>query len=239
LKHLREERPPTKPKALVVLSAHWEEPVPTVMSSAAPPILFDYYGFPEEAYALTWPAPGSPELAVRVQKLLKGAGFSTAEDRTRGYDHGTFVPLTVTFPEADVPVVQLSLIQGLDANVHLAMGRALAPLRDEGVFIIGTGNTFHNLRALGEGMRGGGGGGGRERALEFDEWLRAAVTAEPSLRDERLGEWVKAPFARFAHPREEHLIPLMVVAGAAGTDRGVPTWQGSMAGFKGSAFRFG
>lgn len=240
LKHLGEvrERLAVVPKALVVISAHWEAAMPTVMSSPSPPMLFDYYGFPPDAYTLTWPAPGNPLLAARVRELLSGAGFSTAEDTERGYDHGTFVPLKIVFPEADVPVVQLSLIQGLDAAAHLKMGRALAALRDEGVLILGTGNSFHNLRTIRDATQGAA-VIARERAAKFDGWLRAAVTAEPTVRDEQLRAWDRAPFAREAHPREEHLIPLMVVAGAAGTDHGVTTWSGSLAGFPVSAFHFG
>jgi aromatic ring-opening dioxygenase catalytic subunit (LigB family) len=228
----------TVPKALVVISAHWEAPVPTVISSPRPPLLFDYSGFPPEAYAITWPAPGDPVLAARVRALLGGAGFTTAEDRERGYDHGTFVSMKVAFPEADVPVVQLSLIEGLDPGEHLKMGRALAPLRDEGVLIVGTGNTFHNLQVFRQAMQGSA-SGARERAAAFDTWLQAAVTAAPAARSENLERWDEAPSARFAQPREEHLLPLMVAAGAAGTDRGVTTWSGSLAGLRGSGFRFG
>ncbi len=240
LKHMREVREVsgTKPKALLVVSAHWEAPVPTVMSSAKPPLLYDYSGFPPEAYALTWPSPGNPALASRVRGLLAAAGFATAEDPERGFDHGTFIPLKVAFPEADIPVVQLSLIQSLDPNEHLKMGRALAPLRQEGVFIIGSGNSFHNMGAF-RGQMQGSVPGALERAAKFDSWLQMAVTADPTARDEQLRNWAEAPFGRYAHPREEHLVPLMVVAGAAGTDRGVTTWSGSLAGLNMSAFRFG
>ena len=240
LKHMREVRDVSgaTPKALLVVSAHWEAAVPTVMSSAKPPLLYDYYGFPPEAYTLTWPAPGNPALASRVRGLLAGAGFATAADPERGFDHGTFVPLKVAFPEADIPVVQLSLIQGLDANEHLKMGRALAPLREEGVFIIGSGNSFHNMSAFRNQMKGPV-PEAQERAAKFDGWLQTAVTAQPTARDEQLRIWAQAPFGRYAHPQEEHLIPLMVVAGAAGADRGVTTWSGSLAGLAISAFRFG
>lgn len=224
--------PSTPPKALLVVSAHWEEPVPTVLSSAQPPLLYDYYGFPPEAYRLQWPAPGQPVLAARVRELLSRAGFDSAEDRERGYDHGTFVPLKLAYPDADVPVVQLSLKQGLDAREHLALGRALAPLRDEGVFLLGSGNTFHNLRAFRDPRA-------RPGAAEFDRWLQAATTAEPEQRDQQLAGWASAPFARFSHPREEHLIPLMFCAGAAGDDRGVTTWSGTFGGVAVSAFHFG
>jgi aromatic ring-opening dioxygenase catalytic subunit (LigB family) len=137
-----------RPTALVVLSAHWEEPVVTVMNGERPPLLFDYYGFPPETYRIEWPAPGQPTVAARVQSLLRAAGIATASNSTRGYDHGTFVPLKVAWPEADVPVVQVSLKTGLDPAEHLAIGRALAPLRDEGVLIVGSGMTYHNMRGF-------------------------------------------------------------------------------------------
>ena len=131
--------PPVPPRALLVVSAHWEAPVATVMTAERPPMLYDYYGFPPESYTLTWPAPGSPPLAARTRTLLEGAGFATAADPSRGYDHGTFVPLKLTYPEAEVPAVQLSLKEGLDPAEHIAIGRALQPLRDEGVFIVAQG----------------------------------------------------------------------------------------------------
>src|SRR5690606_38607398 len=112
------------------------------------PLLFDYYGFPPEAYQITWPPPGSPVLAARVREVLEAAGFQAAEAPERGYDHGTFVPLKVTWPEPPVPVVQLSLIAGLSPEAHLRLGRALAPLREEGVFLVGSGMTYHNLREM-------------------------------------------------------------------------------------------
>ncbi|WP_375768607.1 dioxygenase [Archangium gephyra] len=224
--------PKTPPRALLVVSAHWEEPVPTVMTSPRPPMLYDYYGFPPESYQLTWPAPGEPKLATRVQELLGAAGFQTATDASRGYDHGTFVPLKLTYPDAEVPTVQLSLKRGLDPREHLAMGRALAPLRDEGVFIIGSGMTYHDLRNFfGPSARG--------VSETFDAWLREAATLEPEERDQRLTQWSTAPAARQAHPREEHLLPLMVIAGAAGEDRGSLAYNGTMRGIRLSAYHFG
>lgn len=223
--------PKSPPKALLVISAHWEEPVPTVMTSEHPPMLYDYYGFPPESYKITWPAPGHPELTTRVQALLANAGFGTATNADRGFDHGTFVPLKLAYPKANVPTVQLSLKRGLDPEEHLALGRALAPLRDEGVFIIGSGMTFHNLRAFGPESR--------PVSEAFDAWLRESATLEQDERDRRLADWQSAPSARLAHPREEHLLPLMVIAGAAGADRGKLAYNGTLMSLRLSAYHFG
>ena len=223
--------PRQKPRALLAVSAHWEEPVFTVMSGENPPPLFDYYGFPPESYKLTWPAPGDPKLAARVRDLLEKAGFPAGENKERGFDHGTFVPLKVMYPEAEIPTVQLSLKRGLDPAEHIAMGRALAPLRDEGVLIVGSGMSYHNLRAFGP--------QGRGPSEAFDKWLNEAVTAAPEERDSRLAAWARAPSARAVHPREEHLIPLMVAAGAAGADRGRNAYNGTLVGLRLSAHHFG
>lgn len=224
--------PPVPPRALLVVSAHWEAPVPTLMTSAHPPMLYDYYGFPPESYTITWPAPGSPWLASRTRALLSQAGIDTAADESRGYDHGTFVPLKLTYPEADVPVVQLSLREGLNPAEHIAIGRALEPLRDEDVFIVASGMTFHNLRAFRD-----------PRAASvseaFDGWLRESLVLDAETRNQRLAGWASAPAARAAHPREEHLIPLMVAAGAAGQDRAVVAFNGTFAGIRLSAYHFG
>lgn len=222
--------PKESPRALLVISGHWEEPVPTVMTSEHPPMLYDYYGFPPESYTVTWPAPGSPELAARVRELLEPAGFKTAADPARGFDHGTFVPLKLGYPEAEVPTVQLSLKHGLDPAEHIAMGRALMPLREEGVFIIGSGMTFHNLRAFSAQAA--------PAADAFDGWLRDAATRDEKERNERLVQWAQAPAARLAHPREEHLLPLMVVAGAAGNDRGRVAYNGTIVKLRLSAYEF-
>jgi len=222
--------PKAKPQALLVISAHWEEPVPTVMTGERPPLLYDYYGFPTEAYTLTWPAPGHPELAGRVRSLLEAGGFATAADPARGFDHGAFVPLKLTYPEADVPVVQLSLKRGLDPAEHVAMGRALGPLRDEGVFIVGSGVSYHNMRGFNA--------AGRAPAAAFDAWLGEALAQDPEERVRRLERWSEAPSARQAHPREEHLLPLMVVAGAAGADRALRAYNGTLMGLRFSGFHF-
>jgi aromatic ring-opening dioxygenase catalytic subunit (LigB family) len=224
--------PSVAPRALLVISAHWEAPVPTVMTSPHPPMLYDYYGFPPESYTITWPAPGSPELATRVRALLGAAGLETAADPARGYDHGTFVPLKLTYPDADVPTVQLSLQEGLDPSAHIAIGRALQPLRDEGVFIVASGMTFHNLRAFRD-----------PRAAPvseaFDAWLRGTMALDAGARNERLTQWTSAPAARAAHPREEHLIPLMVASGAAGGDTAKLAFNATFTGLRLSAYHFG
>jgi aromatic ring-opening dioxygenase catalytic subunit (LigB family) len=224
--------PPRPPRALLVVSAHWEEPVPTVMTSPRPPILYDYYGFPPESYAITWPAPGAPALASRVQALLDTAGIANQADAARGYDHGTFIPLKLTYPDADVPAIQVSLKQGLDPAEHLALGQALAPLRDEEVFIIASGMTFHNLRAFRDPRAA-------PVAEMFDAWLRESMTLDPDARNARLKEWESAPAARAAHPREEHLIPLMAAAGAAGDDLATIAFNDTFTGLRLSAYHFG
>lgn len=228
------EAPARKPRALLVISAHWEERTLTVNTNPAPPMYFDYYNFPPEAYRFSWPAPGDPELAVEVRDLLRDAGFDTVFEPERGYDHGTFIPLMLAYPEADIPVVQLSLRQGLDPTEHLRIGRALASLRDRGIYILGSGNSFHNLRAI---LRGGSELVPASQA--FDSWLAETITAPQASRDERLEAWSEAPSARASHPREEHLLPLMVIAGAAGDDAGEVVWHGTMNAFAISAHQFG
>jgi len=203
---------PAPPKALLVVSGHWEETAFTVSSAAKPGLIYDYSGFPEETYRLTWPAPGAPELAVRVAGLLSQAGLPSAVNPARGFDHGVFVPLKVAFPGANIPVATLSLAASLDPALHLAAGQALAALRDEGVLIVASGMSFHNLRAYLRSET-------VERARAFDRWLTQAVESPAAERAALLTEWRNAPQAVFAHPREEHLIPLMVAAGAGGAGR--------------------
>jgi aromatic ring-opening dioxygenase catalytic subunit (LigB family) len=193
-----------KPKALLVVTAHWEGRDFRVSSSARPPMIYDYGGFPPHTYQIQYPAPGSPELAGRVAELLGGRAQL---DPDRGFDHGTFSCMYPAFPDADVPIVQLSLRQGLDPAEHLAAGRLLRPLRDEGVLIVGSGLSFHNLRAFNA--------AGAEASHLFDAWLRETMAAAPGERTARLLQWESAPAARMAHPREEHLLPLMVAVGAA------------------------
>ncbi|GIX12635.1 MAG: dioxygenase [Paracoccaceae bacterium] len=226
------------PKALLVISGHWEAPAFTLQRNPAPALMFDYQGFPAHTYRLTWPAPGAPALAEAAAGLLRAAGLPAAFDSARGFDHGVFVPLKVAFPDAAIPCVQMSLRAGLDPAEHLAAGRALAPLRDQGVLIIGSGNSFHNLGVMIRAMRAA-----PPRAAageDFDAWLTETVTLpDPAERDRRLMAWDRAPGARHAHPREEHLIPLHVAAGAAGAEIGVKTLEDRVLGAVQSAFRFG
>ena len=222
------------PRAVIVISGHWEAEPVAVNVQAHPPLLFDYYGFPEHTYRLQYPAPGSPELAAEVRELLAGAGIPAQDESRRGLDHGVFVPFKLIFPRADVPIMQLSLRRGLDPGAHIALGAALAPLRSRGVLIVGSGMSFHNLgvRSI-ENAR-------IPPSEQFDAWLAQAVCApDANERNRRLARWTEAPAARFAHPREEHLMPLMVAAGAAGQDRGERVFSGRMMGWQISGFRFG
>lgn len=222
---------PSPPRALLVVSGHWEEPVFTASAAPAPDLIFDYSGFPEHTYRLTWAAPGDPVLARRVVDLLEEAGLPSAVSPSRGYDHGVFVPLKVAFPGAEIPVVTLSLAASLDPALHLAAGRALAPLRDEGVLIIGSGMSFHNLRGYFRPET-------TERARGFDAWLTRAVESAASDRAKLLTHWREAPHAAYAHPREEHLIPLLVAAGAGGDVAGKRIFTGEPMGAAISAYRF-
>jgi aromatic ring-opening dioxygenase catalytic subunit (LigB family) len=226
---------PETPKALLVVSGHWEEAAFTASAAEHPELIFDYSGFPEHTYKLTWPAPGDPALAARAAALLKGAGLPTALSPSRGFDHGVFVPLKVAFPGAEIPVVTLSLAAGrageLDPVLHLAAGRALEPLRDKGVLIVASGMSFHNLGAY---MRPG----TAELARAFDGWLTRAIESPGVERAALLKDWEQAPYARFAHPREEHLIPLMVAAGAGGDGPGKQIFSDEPMGAAISAYQF-
>lgn len=220
-----------KPKAILVVSGHWETRGFAFTGGENPSLLFDYYGFPPHTYALRYDAPGDPDLARRAAGLLIDAGFTAGVDYARGWDHGVFVPLKLAFPDADIPVVEMSLDRSLDPALHSSAGRALAPLRDEGVLIVGSGMSFHNMRAYGD-----------PRALPysqaFDQWLTAAAAAEPAERAKLFAGWADAPAGRVAHPREEHLIPLMVAAGAS-TAPGAHDFGGAVMGTHVSGYRFG
>jgi aromatic ring-opening dioxygenase catalytic subunit (LigB family) len=221
------------PRAVLVVSGHWEETPVALNVQARPPLLYDYYGFPEHTYRLEYPAPGAPALAHEVRELLSAAGLTAREELRRGLDHGVFVPFKVIYPNADIPILQMSLLAGLDPAAHLHLGAALAPLRERDVLIVGSGMSFHNL-----GVRSIENVPIRHSVL-FDEWLTAAVCApDAASRNAALVRWSQAPAARFAHPREEHLLPLMVVAGAAREDLGQRVFSDRMLGWQISGFRF-
>lgn len=222
---------PEPPKAILVVSAHWEEPVFTVGAAARPKLIFDYSGFPEHTYELTWPAPGEPKLAARVAELLGQAGLTVSVSSSRGFDHGVFVPLKLVFPEARIPVATLSLAASFDPALHLAAGRALASLREQGVLIVASGMSFHNLHGYFQPQT-------RERARAFDAWLTRAVESPSRERSALLKDWREAPFAAYAHPRAEHLIPLMLAAGAGGDAPGKRIFGDEPMGAALSAYRF-
>ena len=207
------QRLPSRPKAVLVITGHWEAPEFTVSTAVNPPMEYDYSGFPEHTYRIKYPAPGSPALAARVVELLGAAGIAVGEDDRRGFDHGTFVPLSLMYPDADVPIVLLSMKSSYDPAEHIRVGALLAPLRDEGVLIVGSGLTYHNMRGFGQDAS-------TAVAETFEEFLNTAITADANVRNEMLVHWQSAPAARLAHPREDHLVPLMVIAGAAGNDIG-------------------
>jgi aromatic ring-opening dioxygenase catalytic subunit (LigB family) len=205
--HSLPQRLPQQPSAILVISAHWETSGFCFTGAAEPGLIYDYYGFPPRTYELTYPAPGAPALAARAADLLRAAGLEASVDRDRGFDHGVFIPLKVAFPEANIPVVEMSLDQSLDAALHAKAGLALMALRDQNVLIIGSGMSFHNMRAYGNPAF-------TAQSRQFDDWLAEAMALPPEQRSAQLALWDHAPGGRVSHPREEHLLPAMVAAGA-------------------------
>jgi aromatic ring-opening dioxygenase catalytic subunit (LigB family) len=207
-------RLPARPKAVLLISGHWEAPQFSVATSARPPMEYDYSGFPSHTYEIRYPAPGDPGLALHVRDLIAGMSIKVAVDPERGFDHGAFVPLSLMYPQADMPIVMVSIRSDYDPAAHLAVGRALEPLRDEGVLIVGSGLTYHNMRGFGQ----------QSSTADAEAFTRSLneTLAEPDVRARaaRLERWETAPRARLAHPREDHLMPLLVAAGAAGSDAG-------------------
>lgn len=221
-----------RPKSVLVISAHWEEAQPTLGSGAAPGMLYDYYGFPEHTYRLHYPAPGSPGLAMRARALLEAASIAAGVNEERGFDHAVFVPMLIIDPRADIPVVTLSLQRDLDPAFHLAVGAALAPLRDEGVLLLASGSSYHNLPHIFQ--------AGPHASFEFDAWLNdTVVAANAEARRQGLLDWTEAPGALACHPRAEHLLPLMVAVGAAGSDAGRRVFHETIGGKAYSCFAFG
>lgn len=223
------------PRAILMVSGHWEEQGLAISSGDHPGMVYDYYGFPNHLYHIAYKAPGSPDLAQRVHALLRDSGLEARLDPTRGFDPGTFSIMKPLYPDEDIPVVQLSLDARLDPEFHIRVGRALAPLRDEGVLIVGSGLSYHNLRAMRDAS-------GEAPSREFDAWLQQTLfDFAPDERTERLVHWEEAPSARVAHPREDHLIPLMVANGAAEQENASLTYHQKdfFGNLTASSFRFG
>jgi len=220
---------PATPTAILLVTAHWESPVVRLTGNPKPELVYDYYGFPPEMYNLRYDAPGAPGLAAQSAALLKAADIQAQVDPDYGWDHGVFIPLKVMFAQADIPVVAMSLQAGLDPLAHIAMGQALRSLRDEGVLIVGSGMSYHNL------------GGSPHAAAEshaFDAWLDTALQGDSAHRKTQLTQWATAPTARQSHPREEHLLPLMVASGAGSDTPAQKIWKGAVGQTSVSAWAF-
>lgn len=223
------------PRAVLIVSGHWEEEGFAISSGERPGMLYDYSGFPPHTYQIQYKAPGSPALAGRVRDLLATGGIGARLDPQRGYDHGSFSIMKPLYPDEDIPLVQLSIDPGYDPELHLRLGRLLAPLRDEGVLIIASGLSYHNLREIR-------GSEGIAPSRAFDAWLQQVlIEASPAERTRRLIAWEEAPLARAAHPQEDHLIPLMAAVGAAEREEGALVYhQKDLFGaITASSFRFG
>lgn len=210
---------PARPTAILIITAHWETQVPSLTGGVNPALIYDYYGFPPETYELTYSAPGFPDLALRAAGLIQEAGIPAFVDAEYGWDHGVFIPLKVMYPNADIPVVAMSLHEGLDPNLHSHLGRALSTLRDEGVLILGAGMSYHNLRDFATQA---------PASFEFHDWLDQALEGNWQERRTRLANWHLAPGGRPSHPREEHLLPLMVASGAGSDAPGRSIWRGQI-----------
>ena len=223
------------PRAVLIVSGHWEADSFLLSSAAQPPMVYDYYGFPEHTYRIRYDAPGAPALAETVRDILSGGGLRSSLDPARGFDHGTFSLMQTMYPESDMPLLQLSLRADYDPEVHLKAGELLAPLREEGVLIVGSGLSYHDLRGLMSGT-------GAKASAAFDHWLNETlVEVSPVERRARLLRWQVAPSARAAHPREDHLLPLMLAVGAAGEDAGARIFhqRDFMGAITVSSYRFG
>ncbi|MWD28629.1 dioxygenase [Aquicoccus sp. SCR17] len=223
---------PETPKVVMMISGHWESEDVAVMHSAHPPMVYDYYNFPDHTYRITYPAPGAPVLAERTAELLQEAGIAAHLDDKQGYDHGTFVPAYVMYPEAQVPVYQVSILNSYDPEAHFRVGRALAPLRDEGVLIVGSGLSYHNLRAFGPEAK--------VPSTAFDAWLDEVLAKAPEARTQALLDWESAPYARVSHKEEDHLVPLFAALGAAEDGVATRTYheEGIRGGVTASSYRF-
>ncbi|MFZ1682479.1 MAG: class III extradiol ring-cleavage dioxygenase [Rhizobiaceae bacterium] len=205
-----------RPKAIVMVSAHFETEGPVVVTDPAPGMIYDFGGFQDELYEMVYPAPGDPDLAMRVAHMLDDAGLNPRIAPKRGYDHGAWNTMILAYPEADIPIVQLSIDPRRDAAYHYRLGQALSPLRQEGVLLVGSGHITHNLRAVFGVMRGGLGADPAMTAKvnAFCDWFAEKFAADDR---ESILDWAeKAPFVRENHPTDEHLMPLFFAYGAAG-----------------------
>lgn len=220
---------PQKPRAILIVTAHWETAVPAFTGGANPGLIYDYYGFPPETYTLQYAAPGAPLLAKRAAELLRHAGFPCSVDAHYGWDHGVFIPLKVMYPAADIPVVAMSLHESLDPELHVDLGLALSSLREEGVLILGAGMSYHNLRDF---------AAQASASHAFHDWLDQALAGNWHERREHLATWQTAPGGRASHPREEHLLPLMVASGAGSDAPGRTLWRGTIGPTSIGAWRF-
>jgi aromatic ring-opening dioxygenase catalytic subunit (LigB family) len=227
------ERLPTRPRAVLVISGHWEAPQFSVSTGARPPMEYDYSGFPPHTYQIRYQAPGDPELAAHARTLLAAADIETTADGRRGFDHGVFVPLGLMYPNEDMAIVMVSIKSSYDPAEHLALGRALAPLREEGVLIVGSGLNYHNMQGFGR-------DNSTADAEVFTRYLNEAIALKDShARDEKLLHWESAPCARLAHPREDHLLPLLASAGAAASDPGQVLFTESVMKIPMTSYAFG
>jgi len=199
-----------KPSAILVISAHWEADKVTITSGKNPSLIYDYNGFPDEAYQFKYPAPGDPVLAEKIFYLLKQNGIEAELDEQRGFDHGLFVPLKIMFPEADIPCIQLSLVNSLDPIEHIKIGEALSELKQESLLIIGSGMSFHNMKGFYNLSTQS-----QLMNKSFEEWLTDTCSNHEIDRTHRLENWGKVSSARYCHPREEHLLPLHVCYGVS------------------------
>lgn len=222
-----------RPAAVLMISGHWETEDFAVMHHADPPMVYDYYNFPAHTYEIKYAAPGAPGLAEKVAGMIAGAGLPTRLDEEMGYDHGSFVPMAVMYPQADMPLFQVSMRHGYDPAQHMALGRALAPLRDQGVLIVGSGLSYHNLGAFGPQAR--------VPSAEFDAWLGAALNLPPAERTAAILNWESAPYARQCHAQEDHLVPLFAALGAAEDAAAARVYHqtGIFGGVTASSWRFG
>lgn len=233
---LLEKLPSTfeKPDAIVLISAHWETDVITITGNDSPELIYDYYGFPEEAYQIQYPALGAPKLASKIEALLKTQGIDAHIDNKRGFDHGMYVPLKLMYPNAGIPCVQISLSNTLNPKLHIELGKAIAELRSENVLILGSGFSFHNMQAFkGNEIKD-------DKNVAFESWLIETCTSKQTSlaqKEQSLINWHEAPYAKYCHPREEHLLPLLVCFGA-GMDNAQIIFNGNIIGKKASAYQW-